>query len=98
MEKIGLKEAIASLRSELSESILASAGEEIRFEVNQIDLKFQVEVERKKEGSGGIKFWVISLGGKGSHAEKDTHTVSLSLKPVNQEGEPILTSSRETPE
>jgi hypothetical protein len=42
MEPIGLKEAIEALRTELSQSILAAADEELRFEVGQINLEFQV--------------------------------------------------------
>jgi hypothetical protein len=98
MEPIGLKEAIRALRMELSESILAAGGEALRFEVGQISLEFQVEVERTVEGSGGLKFWVVELGGKGSRSLTNTHTITIPLKPVRQNGEPVLTGSDEIPE
>jgi len=94
MERIGLKDAIGALRAELSESIMAASGEELRFQVGEISLEFKVEVERTVEGSGGIKFWVVEAGGKGSLASSTTHTVSIPLKPVTGDGQPVLTGGR----
>ena len=91
MEPIGLKEAVEALRKELSESILAAEGEALRFEVGQITLEMQVAVERKAEGSAGIKFWVVELGGKGTIGTTETHKVTIPLKPIGPQGEPIRT-------
>ena len=99
MERIGLKEAVGVLRKELSDSIKASSGEELRFKVGEVTLEFQVEVERAVEGSGGIKFWVVNLGSKASSASAVTHKITLPLSPVTERGEPVLTgSSDEVPE
>jgi len=94
MERIGLKDAIAALRTELGESILAASDEEFRFQVGEISLEFKVEVERTSEVSGGIKFWVVEAGGKGSLASTTTHTVIIPLKPVTVDGRPVLTGRR----
>ena len=98
MERVGLKETVAALRTELSDSIAAAAEEKLRFEVGTINLEFQVEVERTAEGSGGIKFWVVELGGKISRKSATTHTVTISLKPVSQDGRPVLTGSAVAPQ
>jgi hypothetical protein len=39
--RIGLQEAIAALRAELIESVIASQGERLRFEVGEIKMEFQ---------------------------------------------------------
>jgi hypothetical protein len=98
VKPIGLREAIAALRAELSDSITASAGEQLRFEVGEMELEFQVEVERVAEGSGGIRFWVVELGGKVSQASTVTHTVKIPLKPVTEDRAPVLTGSQIVPE
>jgi Trypsin-co-occurring domain 2 len=91
MEPIGLKEAIEVLRKELSESILAAADEELRFKVGQITVEMQLAVERKAEGKAGIKFWVLELGGQGSHGTTETHKVTIPLTPIGSDGNPVLT-------
>lgn len=98
MERIGLKEAIEMLRVELSESIAAATDEKLRFEVGQITLEFQVEVERSVEGSGGVKFWVVELGAKGSHGSTHTHKITIPLTPVGQTPGPVLTGSDKAPQ
>lgn len=98
MKPVGLREAIAALRAELSDSITASAGEQLRFEVGEMELEFQVEVERVAEGGGGIRFWVVELGGKASRTSTVTHTVTIPLKPVTEDRVPVLTGSEEVPE
>jgi Trypsin-co-occurring domain 2 len=97
MERIGLQEAIGELRRELSESIQAAVKETLRFEVGEITLEFQVEVQRTREGSGGLKFWVVELGGKGSHSTTRTHTITIPLKPMGRTGGPVLTGGDEVP-
>ena len=60
MQRIGLKEALAALRQELSGAIQAAASESLRFQVDEITLQFQVAVEGVTVGSGGIEFWVVT--------------------------------------
>ena len=98
MQRIGLKEALAALRQELSEAILAAADESLRFRVDEITLQFQMEVERTTEGEGGIKFWVVELGGKYAATSTTTHTVTIPLKPIRKDGGPVLTGGDEIPE
>jgi hypothetical protein len=94
MMRIGLKDAITALRTELSESISAALPEELRFEVGEITLEFKVEVERTGEASAGIKFWVVDVGGKGTQSSGTTHTITIPLKPITRGGQPILTGDQ----
>jgi hypothetical protein len=97
LERIGLHEAIAALRAELIESVVASHRERLRFEVEEITMEFQLEVERSAEAKGGIKFWVVELSTGGTVKDKDVHKVVTRLKPVRADGKPILTGSVEKP-
>jgi hypothetical protein len=98
MPRIELKDSIAALRQEIIESIAASQGEGLRFEVGQIMMEFNVEVERSVEGKGGIKFWVVELGAGGGTKDKVIHKVTIPLKPIRYDGKPVLTGSDDVPE
>ncbi len=97
LERIGLKEAIAALREELIESVIASQGERLRFEVGEITMEFQVEVERSIDAKGGLKFYVVDLAAGGTEKAKHVHKVVIPLKPVRADGKPVLTGLDETP-
>jgi hypothetical protein len=90
--EIGLKDAIAALREELSASILAGANEQLQFEVGEITLEFQVQVERALDGSGKINVWVVEIGGGAARTDTQTHTVTIPLKPTS-DGRPVRTHS-----
>lgn len=105
--RIGLQEAIAALRGELVDSIVAAQSERLRFEVGEITMEFHVEVERSSEikggAKGGIKFWVVDIGsaelGAGTGVKnKSIHKVTIPLKPVRYDGKPVLTGSDDVPE
>lgn len=97
-KRIGLQEAIAALRAELIESVVASHGERLRFEVGEITMEFQIEVERSIEAKGGLKFYVVEFGASGTEKDKNVHKVVIPLKPVRVDGKPILTGSEKVPE
>jgi hypothetical protein len=102
-KRIGLQEAIAALRAELIESVVASQGEQLRFEVGEITMEFQIEVERSAEAKWGIKLWVVEWGAGGAMKDKDVHKVIIPLKPVDirrgsDNPKPIFTGSDEARE
>lgn len=91
--KTGLKEAIAALREELSESILAGADEDLQFEVGEITIEFQVEVSQSQEASGKVNIWVVDVGAGGKQASTQSHKITIPLKPTAKHGGPVLTGS-----
>lgn len=97
LKKIGLKETLEALRIELSEAILVSEGKEIRFEVGEIELEFQVVVEQSEKTQGGIKFWVIEMGGDVTNKNAMVHKIKIPFKPVWKDGSPVWTGSDEIP-
>ncbi|MBW4685607.1 MAG: hypothetical protein KME40_11040 [Komarekiella atlantica HA4396-MV6] len=95
--RIGLEETIAALRREIIASIVASQDERLRFEVGEVTVEFHVEVERSADVKGGIKFWVVGLGGSSGTKDKSIHKVTIPLKPLRRDGKPVLTGSDEVP-
>jgi hypothetical protein len=97
--EIGLSEVVRALRTELDEAMAAAEGERIQFQANEIELEFQIGVTRSADGHGGIRFWVLELGGGASLARESIQRVKLSLTPVTVEGGgvKIARSSDENP-
>ncbi|MER5383229.1 trypco2 family protein [Streptomyces sp. NPDC002688] len=89
--EVGLVEAIRSLRNELIDAMTEAKDEQIRFRVESVDLELNVAVEKKAEAGGGVKFWVASIGGKGSHSSTATHTLKLHLEARTSTGEEVFT-------
>ena len=98
INKVGLRETLEALRVELSKSILASEGEQIRFEVGDIELEVQFVVEQSKEGKGGLKFWVVEMGGGVTNKDTITHRIKIPLKPFGKDRKPVLTGSDDIPD
>ncbi|MFM6060451.1 MAG: trypco2 family protein [Microcystis aeruginosa] len=98
INNVGLRETLEALRVELSKSILASEGEQIRFEVGEIELEVQFVVEQSKEGKGGLKFWVVEMGGVVTNKDTITHRIKIPLKPIWKDGKPVLTGSDDIPD
>ena len=88
---VTISDAIGQLRSELSQSIAGSEGEDLRFLVRDVTVELQVAVERTTAGQGGIK-WVVEAGVSRSSSGSRTHTVTITLEPRLSNGGPILTS------
>lgn len=93
LDGVELSVAVAGLREELQEAISAAVDEQLQFEALSVDMTFQVGVTRSGEGSGGLKFWVVELGGKAAYAAQSLQTVTLNLRPVLVDGRLVRISS-----
>jgi hypothetical protein len=80
-EPIGLKELIQGLRRELNQALMAPKPGEVRFELGDIELTLQLEVERSSGVDGGLSFSVLTLGAERGQRQATTHTIKLALKP-----------------
>src|SRR5262245_22854240 len=87
---IPLAAAIQALRAEVVEAMRQAGDEEVRFALGPIELELQVEASREASGEAGIKFWLVSIGGRGSRSSSTTHTINLTLTPVSPTGEEIV--------
>ena len=88
---IELATLLSSLRSEIDRARLDSVGKDVRFRVDSIDLELQVAVEKSAEADAGVRFWVVSVGGKGSAKSTETHVIKMKLGAVTSTGEEVLT-------
>jgi hypothetical protein len=78
---VGLAAMIQSLRSELQEAVAAGDTSDLQFGLGPIELELEVAVGREQGGEGGIKFWVVTLGGKASKTFDRTQRIKLTLTP-----------------
>ena len=92
---VGLAEAIRALREELTTAIKTAEGEVLRFELGPVEMEFLLEVKKDAGGQAGVRFGVISLGGKANMASGSTHRVKLSLTPKDALGQSPLMSDEE---
>ena len=60
--EIGITDAIAAVRAELTRAVEENADQDIQFPVNGVDLEFHVGITRSAEATGGIRLWVIDVG------------------------------------
>ncbi len=86
--RIGLADAIASLRAELSRARVDAKGQDISFGVDKIEVELALEFGTTREAGGGLKlFSFLDLSGKAGDSAKTGHKVKLMLS-VNSEGTP----------
>jgi hypothetical protein len=90
---VGLAEAIAALRKELTAAMQAGQDEDVRFRLGPVELEFELDVKRDVEAKGGVKFWVVSFEGKGQMARDSRHRIKLQLQPVGAEGADLRVAS-----
>lgn len=75
---IGLAELIEQVKRELLTPSLEGETDIPLLSVDEVELELQVTV--KKEGKGGIKIYVLELGGGGSR--DDVQKVKIKLSPI----------------
>ena len=76
--RIGLAELIEQVKLELLTPALDKETDIPLLSVEEVELELQVTV--KKEGKGGIKIYVLELGGGGSR--DDVQKVKVKLSPI----------------
>jgi Trypsin-co-occurring domain 2 len=91
--QIPLAQAIRALRAELVEAVRQGKDEEVKFALGPVELELQVQVSKEAGGEAGIAFWLVTIGGRGSRTSGTTHTVKLSLSPVDASGAGLIVSS-----
>lgn len=75
---IGLVEFIQAVKQELVRA-QQSAGSNPLLKLDDVEL--EMSVVTTKEASGGLKFWVIELGGK--YDKEQTHKLTVKLAPIS---------------
>ncbi|MFC4120646.1 trypco2 family protein [Nonomuraea zeae] len=86
---IGLADAVTGIRRELQAAMQAGAGEALRFEVEEVEIDFGMELSKEAGGSAGVKVWVLEAGASASATRATTHHLTVRLKPRTAAGGPV---------
>lgn len=89
MAGIELSEVMQNLRQELRKAVDAGDGQDLKFEVQDLELELQVGVQKTIGGEGraggGLKFWVFETNASGkasaSYASSHLQKIKLKLRP-----------------
>lgn len=84
--RLELATVVGQLRQELWQAARQAEGQEIRFEVETLELELQVVVTREATASAGLKFWVLEAGIGDKEQESRVQRVKLVLKPKGPQG------------
>ncbi len=90
--------AIESLRGQLAEAMRAGEGKDLRFRLGPVELELQVEAVAEAGAETGVKFWVVSAGGRGSRSSSSVHTVKVTLHPAPRGGGDALVGDEDAAE
>jgi hypothetical protein len=89
---VGLDEALAALRADLTAAHARAADSGLQFPVVSVTVELQVAVTRSAEGRAGFRVPLLGaeLGGSGGRESAWTQTLTLTLgSPVDREGRPV---------
>lgn len=94
MESLGLVDVLNELRRELATAAQSVASEEVQFPVGEVTVQLQVGVTQSTDVNGGVRFWVLGIGGSHEHARESGHTITVELgPPIDSKGQPIKVAS-----
>lgn len=81
--RIELADAVQAVRDELITAAGRSSGQDVVFEVGDIELEFSVELRREAKGGVKVKAWVVEAGVDGSGGTTRTHRVAVTLRALD---------------
>jgi hypothetical protein len=88
VRQIGLADAIAVLRAELSKARRQALGEDVTFSVGEIEVELALEFGFAASAKSGFQvFSFINLGGEAGLNNKSSHKLKLKLT-IDPPGEP----------
>lgn len=89
LARVRLAEVLGELRNELAVAQSAGTGRTLRFEVQEAQLDFTVEVSKESEPGAKVKIDVVAIGGfeAGANAKIGsamTHRITLKLTVLDE--------------
>ncbi|MFD3482927.1 trypco2 family protein [Streptomyces sp. NPDC058665] len=81
LPRIDLTQAVQVVRDQLMAAASHSTGQDLRFDVGEIQMEFAVELRRDTRVKGGVKAWVVSADADTGRGTAHTHKVAFTLKP-----------------
>jgi NTP-dependent ternary system trypsin peptidase co-occuring protein len=89
LSRVRLADVLGELRNELAEAQAVGTGRSLRFEVQEAELEFTVEVSKESNPGAKVKIDVVAIGGFEAGADvksgnATTHRVTLKLAVVDE--------------
>ncbi|MFF5478093.1 trypco2 family protein [Streptomyces sp. NPDC012935] len=81
--RIELADAVQAVRDELITAAARSSGQDVTFEVGDIELEFSVELRKEVTGGAKVKAWVVEAGVDAGRGTTRTHRVAVTLRALN---------------
>lgn len=78
---LDLADAVGLLRDQILEARRRAGASEVRFEIDNVTVEFELELARSRSAGGELRFGVVGVNGKGETSGRRTHRVSLTLLP-----------------
>ncbi|MER7565545.1 trypco2 family protein [Streptomyces sp. NPDC048523] len=78
--RIELADAVQTIRDELLTAARRAAGQDVVFELGDIQMEFTVEIRREIKAGARVKAWVVDAGADGTRGDSRTHKVSFTLR------------------
>lgn len=78
-----LAEVIQTLRENLIKAQQQGNGQNIHFNVTNVDVELQTVVEKEAGGGAKVKFLVVEADANGKYKNAVTHKIKLSLQAVD---------------
>lgn len=78
---IDLVDVIRDLREQIAQAQVASAGDELQFEVGPIEIEMSVAVTAEVSGQAKVRFYVLEMGAGGKESEVATQRMKITLTP-----------------
>ncbi|MFG2518592.1 trypco2 family protein [Streptomyces sp. NPDC048527] len=83
---LDLADAIEVLRSQLSEAQRRGQGSELQFVLGEITAEFEIELVRRRDGGGALRFGVVEANGRQERSTRSAQRVTLRLNPERRGG------------
>ncbi|MEU6569015.1 trypco2 family protein [Streptomyces parvulus] len=85
---VELDKAVQAIRDGLVAAAEQAEGQDLAFELGDIQMEFTVELRKELKGGGKVKAWVLEAGADATRTTARTHKVAFTLKPKdNRTGE-----------
>ncbi|MGC5237677.1 trypco2 family protein [Streptomyces albogriseolus] len=77
---IELADAVQSIRDELLTAARRSTGQDVVFEVGDIQMEFTVEIRKEAKAGSKVRAWVVDAAADAAYGNTRTHRVSFTLR------------------
>lgn len=94
--RIGLADAVQSVRDELLTAARRASGQDVVFELGDVEMEFTIEIRRESRANAKVKAWIAETAIDGVRINSNIHKVSFVLRPQGARTGAPLKISNET--